>query len=115
MPDPGRVVPFAAVIYSQILDAGAPTPPLPTDRWDGITDYAKARALFESDDPYAYEIHEYPYPTYKRLRDEAPAYENPQLGFYALSRFHDVWNAIQEWDTFSSAEGVSLERGSARR
>src|SRR5262245_51423471 len=63
-------------------------------------------------DPYAYEIHEDPYPTYKRLRDEAPVYYNPQLDFYALSRFHDVWNAIQEWDTFSSAEGVSLERGS---
>ena len=66
-------------------------------------------------DPYAYEIHEDPYPTYKRLRDEAPVYENPRLGFYALSRFHDVWNAIQEWDTFSSAEGVSLERGSGTR
>jgi cytochrome P450 len=66
-------------------------------------------------DPYAYEIHEDPYPTYKRLRDEAPAYYNAQLGFHALSRFHDVWNAIQEWDTFSSAEGVSLERGSGAR
>jgi cytochrome P450 len=66
-------------------------------------------------DPYAYEIHEDPYPTYKRLRDEAPAYYNPHLDFYALSRFHDVWNAIQAWDTFSSAEGVSLERGSGAR
>ena len=28
-------------------------------------------------DPYAYEIHEDPYPTYTRLRDEAPAYYNP--------------------------------------
>jgi cytochrome P450 len=66
-------------------------------------------------DPYAYEIHEDPYPTYKRLRDEAPVYYNPDLDFYALSRFHDVWNAIQEWETYSSAEGVSLERGSGTR
>jgi cytochrome P450 len=66
-------------------------------------------------DPYAYEIHEDPYPTYARLRDEAPAYHNPQLDFYALSRFHDVWNAIQDWETYSSAEGVSLERGSGNR
>ena len=65
--------------------------------------------------PYAYEIHEDPYPTYKRLRDEAPVYYNPQLDFYALSRFHDVWNAFQEWDTFSSAEGVSLEQSSTAR
>ncbi len=63
-------------------------------------------------DPYAYEIHEDPYPTYRRLRDEAPVYEHPGLGFYALSRFDDVWKAIQEWDTYSSAEGVSLERSS---
>src|SRR5262245_23592088 len=66
-------------------------------------------------DPYAYHIHEDPYPTYKRLRDEAPAYYNPDLDFYALSRFHDVWNAIQDWETYSSAEGVSLERGSGDR
>jgi len=66
-------------------------------------------------DPYAYEIHEDPYPTYRRLRDEAPVYENTELGFYALSRFHDVWNAIQEWDTYSSSEGVSLEQGSGSR
>src|SRR4029450_3770338 len=56
-----------------------------------------------------------PYPTYRRLRDEAPVYENAALGFYALSRFQDVWNAIQEWDTYSSSEGVSLERGSGTR
>jgi predicted acyl esterase len=49
VPDPGRVAPFAAIIYSQILDPGAPTPPLPADRFDGITDYDQARRLFESD------------------------------------------------------------------
>jgi len=66
-------------------------------------------------DPYAYEIHDDPYPTYARLRDEAPAYYNPRLDFWALSRFHDVWDAIQDWERYSSAEGVSLERGSGTR
>lgn len=66
-------------------------------------------------DPYAYWIHEDPYPTYKRLRDEAPAYYNPDLDFYALSRSHDVWRGIQDWETYSSAEGVALERGSSAR
>ena len=65
--------------------------------------------------PYAYEIHEDPYPTYKRLRDEAPAYYNPSLDFYALSRFDDVLRAMQDWQTYSSAEGVSLERASGPR
>lgn len=49
LPDPGRAAPIAPVIYSQILGGGAPTPPLPADRFDGITDYDEARALFESD------------------------------------------------------------------
>jgi cytochrome P450 len=66
-------------------------------------------------DPYAYETHEDPYPTYARLRAEAPAYYNPTLDFWALSRFQDVWDAIQDWERYSSAEGVSLERGSGAR
>jgi len=63
--------------------------------------------------PYAYDIHENPYPTYKRLRDEAPAYHNAELGFWALSRFADVFDAMQDWQTFSSAAGVSLEKSTA--
>jgi hypothetical protein len=47
--DPGRIAPIAPIIYSQILGAGAPTPVLPADRFDGITDYAQSKALFESD------------------------------------------------------------------
>ncbi len=66
-------------------------------------------------DPNDYAIHDDPYPTYARLRDEAPAYYNAARDFYALSRFDDVWRAIQDWETYSSAEGVALERGSARR
>ncbi|MGH7894118.1 MAG: cytochrome P450 [Candidatus Binatia bacterium] len=65
--------------------------------------------------PFAYEIHEDPYPTYARLRDEAPAYYNPDLDFWALSRFDDVHAAMQDWVTYSSAEGVSLEQGSTAR
>jgi predicted acyl esterase len=49
VPDPGRVAPIAPIIYPQILGPGAPIPPLPADRFDSITDYSQARALFESD------------------------------------------------------------------
>jgi hypothetical protein len=65
-------------------------------------------------DPYAYAIHEDPYPTYRRLRDEAPLYHNPERGFWALSRFADVHAAMQDWQTYSSAEGVALERATTR-
>ncbi|MCX8073584.1 MAG: cytochrome P450 [Candidatus Binatia bacterium] len=60
-------------------------------------------------DPYSYEVHENPYPIYARLRAEAPVYHNPERNFYALSRYDDVRDAMQDWQTFSSQGGVSLE------
>lgn len=60
--------------------------------------------------PFSYEFHENPYPVYQWLREHAPLYYNPQLDFYALSRFQDVWSALQDWRTYSSREGVTLER-----
>ena len=60
-------------------------------------------------DPYSYEIHEDPYPTYRRLRDEAPAYFNEKRGFWALSRYDDVRAAINDWRTFTSTEGITIE------
>lgn len=59
--------------------------------------------------PYAYEIHEDPYPTYARLRDEAPFYRNDQLDFWALSRHEDVNSAFRDSATFSNSHGVSIE------
>ena len=50
-----------------------------------------------------------PYPLYTRLRDEAPAYHNPDMNFWALSRYDDVLAAHRDAATFSSAKGVSLE------
>ncbi len=59
--------------------------------------------------PYSYEIHEDPYPTYARLRDEAPLYHNPDVGFWALSRHDDVIEGFRDFETFSNAHGVSLD------
>jgi len=60
-------------------------------------------------DPYDYEIHEDPYPTYERLRDEAPLYRNDELGFWALSRQADVLEGFRDSETLSSSHGVSLD------
>lgn len=60
-------------------------------------------------DPYAYEIHEDPYPTYRRMRDEAPLYRNEERGFWALSRHADVMAAFRDSERFSNAEGVSID------
>ena len=59
--------------------------------------------------PYDYAIHEDPYPTYARLRREAPVYRNRELDFFALARHADVTAAFRDSTTFSSANGVSIE------
>lgn len=60
-------------------------------------------------DPYSYEIDANPYPTWQRLRDEAPLYHNEKLGFYALSRYDDVLDALLDNETFVSSHGITLE------
>ncbi len=60
-------------------------------------------------DPFSWEIHDDPYPIYRRLRDEAPAYRDARHGFYALSRYEDVHRALHDHATFSSARGFLLE------
>jgi hypothetical protein len=59
--------------------------------------------------PYDYAIHEDPYPTYVRLRAEAPVFYNDELDFYALSRHADVLAAFRDVERFSNANGVSLD------
>jgi cytochrome P450 len=61
-------------------------------------------------DPFAYDVHEDPYPLYRRLRDDAPAYLDPEHGFWALSRDEDVRAALNDTATFSSTGGITLER-----
>ena len=60
-------------------------------------------------DPFDFEIDDDPYPVWKRLRDEAPLYYNDKYDFFALSRFHDVEEALKDWRTYSSAKGTLLE------
>lgn len=60
-------------------------------------------------DPFSYEIHEDPYPTYRQLRDQAPAYFSETHGFWALSRYEDVRNALRDHETFCSGQGFLLE------
>ena len=47
-------------------------------------------------DPYAYDIHDDPYPVYAELRAHAPVYRNERLRFWALSRHADVFAAFRD-------------------
>jgi cytochrome P450 len=60
-------------------------------------------------DPSSYAIHEDPFPLYRRMQDEAPLYHNPEIGFWALTRFEDVLAGLADWGALSSAQGTLIE------
>jgi cytochrome P450 len=60
-------------------------------------------------DPYDLTIAANPWPTYARLRDEAPIYYNERYDFWALSRYSDVEAALSDWETFSNSRSDILE------
>jgi cytochrome P450 len=60
-------------------------------------------------DPYDVVLNADPYPTFRRLREEAPLYYNTQHDFCAFSRFTDVDKGLVDHGTFSSARGIILE------
>ncbi len=86
------------------------TPPLVPAKGDTVT--ASTTEAPTSDvyfDPYDVGINSDPYPTFRRLREEAPLYYNAAHDFFALSRFADVNKALVDHETFSSARGAIIE------
>jgi cytochrome P450 len=57
-------------------------------------------------DPWNPELHQDPYPVYRRLRDEFPVHHNPRMRFWTLSRYDDVLAALQAPDLYISGKGV---------
>jgi cytochrome P450 len=49
-----------------------------------------------------------PYPTYARLRDEAPVHYAEQTGTYCISRYADVARVMRDPETFSSAAAFEI-------
>ena len=60
-------------------------------------------------DPYDVDINADPYPTYARLREEAPAYYNERYDFWVLSRHADVEKALVDWQIFSNTRSDILD------
>ena len=60
-------------------------------------------------DPYDVHINADPYPTYERLREEAPVYYNERYDFWALSRHEDVQKALTNWRVFTSTRSDILD------
>lgn len=56
-------------------------------------------------DPYSPANDADPFPAYKVLRDEYPAFWCEEAGMWVLSRYDDVLAALSNWRTYSSAKG----------
>lgn len=54
-----------------------------------------------------------PFTMYKALRDDSPVQEvhGPEGDYWVLSRFEDVFNAVIDAQTFSSAKGLTMGEG----
>jgi cytochrome P450 family 130 len=57
-----------------------------------------------------------PWPMYRALRDHDPVHhvvppKHPEDDYYVLSRHADVWSAARDHETFSSAQGLTVNYG----
>ncbi|MCK0173145.1 cytochrome P450 [Mycolicibacterium sp. F2034L] len=57
-----------------------------------------------------------PWPMYAALREHDPVHhvvpaDDPELDYYVLSRHADVWRAARDHETFSSAQGLTVNYG----
>src|SRR6516165_10198013 len=57
-----------------------------------------------------------PWPMYRALRDHDPVHHvvppnHPEDDYYVLSRHADVWSAARDHETFSSAQGLTVNYG----
>jgi hypothetical protein len=57
--------------------------------------------------PYAEEIFVDPYPIYRRLRAEQPAYYVEEYDAWFLSRFEDIWRVGPDFQHFSALQGTT--------
>ncbi len=64
-------------------------------------------------DPYQVELWRDPYPTYERMRREAPVYYNSEHDFFAVSHFNDVRAGLIDSDAFISGRSDILELNKA--
>jgi len=59
-------------------------------------------------DPYSPEIDANPYPAYETLRAQYPVFWSEEAQMWVLSRHKDIVMALNDWETFSSAQGNML-------
>lgn len=63
-----------------------------------VTSYQPFAAAFQDD----------PYPAYRQLREHDPVHHHANPEFWALSRFEDIWAAVRDDGSYSSAQGLTF-------
>ncbi|MFL6062586.1 MAG: cytochrome P450 [Marmoricola sp.] len=61
-------------------------------------------------DHYDHALQDDPYPTYARLRAEAPLFHNEEHDFWVMSRYADIHKAWRTDDVYSNKMGVTLDK-----
>lgn len=60
-------------------------------------------------DPYSSAVDADPFPLYKTLRDEYPCFWSKEANMWILSRYADIFAALNDWQTYSSAKGNLMD------
>ncbi|MBJ65498.1 MAG: hypothetical protein CML97_03250 [Rhodobiaceae bacterium] len=59
------------------------------------------------------EIQQCPYGAYKKLREEAPVYQDPKTGFFIITRYEDVRNVLRDTENFKNSLGAAGQKEDA--
>lgn len=59
--------------------------------------------------PFSPEFKANPYPSFMKLRQDAPVHFSEQFGFWTVSRYADVVAVLRNHEAFSSAQGIGPE------
>ena len=59
------------------------------------------------------EIQQCPYGAYKKLREEAPVYQDPKTGFFIITRYEDVRNVLRDTENFKNSLGAAGQKADA--
>ena len=69
----------------------------------------KSGAVMFKFDPYDSAVDADPFPFYKTLRDEHPCFWSADANMWILSRYADIFAALGDWQTYSSAKGNLMD------
>ena len=59
------------------------------------------------------DIQQCPYDAYKKLREEAPVYQDPKTGFFIITKYKDVRTVLLDTENFKNSLGAAAQKEEA--